>query len=173
MSAANPYVCCTLYGAALLCSRIIPNDRRSCLCQLIALCSQHSMSQQMFTFSVGSQSISTMLLTAAAQNTDATAFQHTDTLYIMWLSMKMDVSTALKLILSKMVNPCLTMSPWIQGPICSSFNDWRSARAPPNISFCELPSHIFLPTMHSHTAVSQLYMDNAGYSFHKPLQCNG
>jgi hypothetical protein len=32
----------------------------------------------------------------------------------LWLSMKMDVSTALKLILSKMVNPCLP-SPWIQG----------------------------------------------------------
>jgi len=72
------------------------------------------MSQQMFTFSVGSQSMSTMLLTPAAQNTDATAFHHTGTLYIMWLSMKMDVSTALELILSKIVNPCLTMSPWIQ-----------------------------------------------------------
>jgi len=114
MTAATPCVCCTLYGAALMWSRIIPNDRRSSLCQLIAWCTQRSMSQQMFTFSVGSQSLNTLPMTPAAQNTDATDWQHTDTLYIMWLSMKMDVSTALKLILSKMVNPCLTMSPWIQ-----------------------------------------------------------
>ena len=69
----------------------------------------------MFTFSVGSQSMNTMLITPAAQNTDATAFQLTGILYNLWLSMKMDVSNALKLILSKIVNPCLTMSPWIQG----------------------------------------------------------
>ena len=53
-------------------------------------------------------------MTPAALNTDATAFWHTGTLYVLWLSMKMDVSTELKLILSKMVNPCLTMSPLIQ-----------------------------------------------------------
>ena len=53
-------------------------------------------------------------MTIAAQNIDARVFQHTVTLYSLWLSMKMDVSTALKLILSKMVNPCLT-SPQIQG----------------------------------------------------------
>ena len=52
--------------------------------------------------------------TPAAQHTDATAFKHTGTLYILWLSMKMDVYTALKLILSKMVSPCFT-SPQIQG----------------------------------------------------------
>ena len=69
----------------------------------------------MFTFSVGSQSMNTMLMTPTAQNTDATSFQHTGTLYIMWMSMKMDLCNALKLILSKTVNPCLTMSPWIQG----------------------------------------------------------
>ena len=68
----------------------------------------------MFTFSVGSQSMNTMLITPAAQNKDATAFQLTGILYNLWLSMKMDVSSALKLILSKIVNPCLTMSPWIQ-----------------------------------------------------------
>jgi len=76
------------------------------------------MSQHMFTF--GSQSMNLILMTSAACNTDATAFQHTGTLYILWFSMKMDVSTALQFILSKMVNPHLT-SPWIQGTLCSSF----------------------------------------------------
>jgi hypothetical protein len=37
------------------------------------------------------------------------------TLFILWLSMKMGASTALQLILSKMVKPCLTMSPHVQG----------------------------------------------------------
>ena len=55
------------------------------------------------------------MMTPAAQITDDTAFKHTDTLHILWLSMTMDVSTALKLISSKMAKPCLTMSPWIQG----------------------------------------------------------
>jgi len=36
MTAATPCVCCTLYRAALLCSRIIPHDSCSCLCLLIA-----------------------------------------------------------------------------------------------------------------------------------------
>ena len=52
-------------------------------------------------------------MTPAAQVTDDTAFKHAGTLYILWLSMEMGVSTALKLILSKMEKPCLTMSPWI------------------------------------------------------------
>jgi hypothetical protein len=39
-----------------------------------AYCSQHSMSQHRFIFAVGSQSMNTMLMTPAAQNTDATAF---------------------------------------------------------------------------------------------------
>jgi len=69
------------------------------------------MSQPMFTFNVGSQSMNTLLMIPTPQNRDTTAFQHTGTLYISWLSMRMDVSTALKLILSKMVNPCLKMSP--------------------------------------------------------------
>jgi GH43 family beta-xylosidase len=55
------------------------------------------------------------MMTPAAQITDATAFKHTGTLYILWVSMKMDVSTALKLILSKMAKPSLIMSPWIHG----------------------------------------------------------
>ena len=55
------------------------------------------------------------MMTPAAQNTDATAFKHNGTLYILWFSMKTNVSTALELILSKMVKPCLTMSPQIQG----------------------------------------------------------
>jgi len=58
-------------------------------------------------------------MTPAAYNTDATAFQHTGTLYIVWFSMKMDVSTALQFMFSKMVNPYLT-SPWIQETLCSS-----------------------------------------------------
>jgi len=57
-----------------------------------------------------------MLLTPALKNTVATTFQLTGTIYILWLSMKMDVSTALKLNLSKMVNSCLT-SPRIQGTL--------------------------------------------------------
>jgi len=60
----------------------------------------------MFTSSVGSQIVNTMLINPAAHNTDATAFQLTGTLYILWLSLKVDVSSALKLILGKMVNPC-------------------------------------------------------------------
>jgi hypothetical protein len=68
----------------------------------------------MFTFTFGSRSMNIILTTLAAQNTDTTAFQKTGTLYILRLSMKMDVSAALKLILSNTVNPCLT-SPWIQG----------------------------------------------------------
>jgi len=55
------------------------------------------------------------MMTPAAQNTDATAFKHPGTLYILWLSMKMDVSTALKLVSKKIVKHCLTVSPWIQG----------------------------------------------------------
>jgi len=55
------------------------------------------------------------MVTPAAQITDDTAFKHNGTLYILWLSMKMDVYTALKLILSKMVKPCLILSPLIQG----------------------------------------------------------
>jgi len=102
------------------------------------------MSQHMFTFTFGSHSMSTMLMTPAAQNTDATAFQHTGTLYILWLSMKMDVSTALQLILSKMVNPCLKSHLGFREPICPSFK-----RASPNINFCELPTRILVPTMHT------------------------
>ena len=56
-----------------------------------------------------------MLMTPAVKNTDATTFQLTGTIYILWLLMKMDVSTALKFNFCKMVNPCLTTSPQIQG----------------------------------------------------------
>jgi len=59
--------------------------------------------------------MNTIPKTPAAYNIDATAFQHTGTLYILWFSMKKDASNGLQLILSKMVNPCLTMSPRIQG----------------------------------------------------------
>jgi len=72
------------------------------------------MSQHMFTFTFGSQIMNTILMAPVPYNINATAFQHTGTLYILWLSMKMDVSMALQLILSKMVNPCLK-SPQNQG----------------------------------------------------------
>jgi len=49
-----------------------------------------------------------------ADHTYATDLQHTITLYILWLSIKMDVIIALKFILSKMVNPSLTITLWIQ-----------------------------------------------------------
>ena len=55
------------------------------------------------------------MMTPTAQITDDTAFKLTGTLHILWFSMTMGVSTALKLISSKMAKPCLTMSPWIQG----------------------------------------------------------
>jgi len=49
------------------------------------------------------------------QNTKATIFQFTGILYILWLSVKMDVSTSFQLVLSKMVSPCHITPPWIQG----------------------------------------------------------
>ena len=105
------------------------------------------------------------MVTPAAQITDDTAFKHNGTLYILWLSMKMDVYTALKLILSKMAKPCLTMSPLIQGT---------------HLLREHIQTSIFLNFHHvswyppcTHTAVSQLYMENVGYSFHKSLQRNG
>jgi hypothetical protein len=52
-------------------------------------------------------------------NTDAMAFQHTSILYILCLSMKMEVSVVLKFILSKMVSPCLTHHHGFRGPVCS------------------------------------------------------
>ena len=42
------------------------------------------------------------MMTSTAQITDDTAFKHTGTHYILWLSMKMDVSTTLKQFLRKM-----------------------------------------------------------------------
>jgi hypothetical protein len=65
---------------------------------------------------LGSQNMNTILMTPAVKNIDAKAFQHTGTLYIFGFSMKMDVSTALQLILSKMVNTCL-MSQQIAPPL--------------------------------------------------------
>jgi hypothetical protein len=83
MTAATPCVCCTLCGAALLCT------------------------------------------TPAAQNTDATAFQHGDTLYILWLSQKMSVSTAFQVILSKTVNQCLIMSLQFKNPFLLPLSDCK------------------------------------------------
>jgi len=55
------------------------------------------------------------MMTAVAQISGVPAFKHTGKQHILWLSMKMDVSTALKIISSKMAKPCLTMSPLILG----------------------------------------------------------
>jgi len=66
---------------------------------------------------------------------------------------KVDVSNELKLILSKIVNPCLTTSPWI-APL---LNDRRSERAPPNINFSEFPSHFLVPTTHKHCCITVLH----------------
>jgi len=51
------------------------------------------------------------MMTPTAQITDDIAFKHTGTLYILWLSMKMDVYIAMKLISSKMAKTRLTISP--------------------------------------------------------------
>jgi hypothetical protein len=48
--------------------------------------------------------MNTTLMIPAAQNTDAIAFQYTGAPYILWLSMKMNLSTALKINLRKIVN---------------------------------------------------------------------
>jgi hypothetical protein len=58
-------------------------------------------------------------------------------------------------------------------PFAPPLNDWRGERAPANINYCKLPSRSLVPTMHTHTAVSQLYIENVGYSFHISFQCNG
>ena len=103
----------------------------------------------MFTFAFGSQSMNTMLMTSAGMNTDATAFQHTGTLYILWLSMKMDVSTALQLILSKMVNACITTHHGFREPICSSFKWLKKWKNTTKQNFWT--SIMYLRTHHAHT----------------------
>jgi len=116
MTAATPCVCFMLYGAALLCSRIIPNDRRSCLCQ-----PTNSLMQSALCVTTNVHSL--CWVSKYEYNADNScsreyrchilpAYWHT---YILLLSMKVDVSNALKLIFRKIVSPCLTMSPWIQG----------------------------------------------------------
>jgi len=95
---------CLLYTVwGLLCSRIIPYD------MFMSLPANNLMQ------SAWHVTAHVRMMTPAALITDDTAFKHTGTLHILWLSMKMDVSTVLKLISSKTVKPCLTMSPWIQG----------------------------------------------------------
>jgi len=85
----------------------------------------------------------------------------------------MDVFIALKFILSKMVNPCPTVSTWIQGTCLLLLSVTKEAKE-------HLQTSIFVNFLHTswyspctHSAVSQLYMDNVGYSFHKSLHCNG
>ena len=38
-------------------------------------------------------------------------------------------------------------------PFAPPLNDWRSEGAPPNIHFHERPSHILVPTMHTHCCI--------------------
>ena len=71
---------------------------------------------------VQSKIMNTMLVSPAAEKTDATAFHHTDTLCIFWLSQKMGFSTAFQLVLNNMVNPRLTVSLRIPKLVFSSFN---------------------------------------------------
>ena len=95
---------CLLYTVwGLLCSRIIPYDMFMSL-------PANSLMQSAWHVTAYVR-----MMTPAALITDDTAFKHTGTHHILWFSMKMDVSTVLKLISSKTVKPCLTMSPWIQG----------------------------------------------------------
>jgi hypothetical protein len=61
-------------------------------------------------------------MTCAAEKTDATAFNHTDTLSILWLSQKMRISTALHLVMNNTMNPWLFESLWIPKPASTSFN---------------------------------------------------
>ena len=59
------------------------------------------------------------------QNTKATVFQHTGTLYVLWLSLKMNLSTSFQLVLSKIVKPCHIASPRVRGTCypCSTIVD--------------------------------------------------
>jgi hypothetical protein len=123
------------------------------------------MSQQMFTFTFEFQSINTILMTPAVWNIDATSFQHTGTLYILWLSMKMDVSTALQLILSKMLNPCLTMSLQIRGIPLFLLSMTRELKEHLQTSITVTFHRTSRCPPRTHTAVSQLHMDNVGYNF--------
>ena len=70
--------------------------------------------------------------------------------------MKMNVSTALKLIFSKMVIPCFTMSPWIRGTHLFLLSMIEEVKE-------HLQTSI---SVNFHTAVSHFYMDNFGYTFH-------
>jgi hypothetical protein len=102
----------------------------------------------------------------AVQNTDAKAFQLTGTLYILWLSMVMEVSTALQLILSKMVNPCLTMSPQIQGAHLLLLYMTEAVKEHLQTSNFVNFHHVPYYPPCTYTVESQLYMDSVGYSFY-------
>ena len=65
--------------------------------------------------------------------------------------MKMGVSTALKLILSKIVNPCLTMSAWIKGTHLFLFFKWlKKWKSTSKHQFLRI-SIMHLGTYHAHT----------------------
>ena len=42
-------------------------------------------------------------------------------------------------------------------PFVLHLSDWRSDRAPPNINFCELPSRILVPTMHTYCHIPAVH----------------
>jgi hypothetical protein len=122
----------------------MPRDRCSCLWLLIAWCSHHGMSQHMFTFTFGSQSMTTVLMTPEAQNTDVTAFQHTGILYSPWLSIQTDVSTALKLISVKWWTHVSQCHHGFREAICSSFKWLKKWKSTCKHQFCQLLSCILL-----------------------------
>jgi len=100
-----------------------------------------------------------MLMTPAALNTDATAFQHSKTLYFFFFVAVYEYGcTSIPCIISHFEQNGESMSHNVTRDSGNSFgtflNNLRSERAPPYFNFCELPSHIFLPTMHTLCCIS-------------------
>ena len=60
------------------------------------------MLQQLLTFPVGPPSRNSTLMTPE-QNIETTVFQRTGTLYILWFTLKMDLSTSFQLAFSKLL----------------------------------------------------------------------
>jgi len=49
-------------------------------------------------------------------------------------------------------------------------SDWRSERAPTNINYCELPSHILVPNTHTHCCIPDVH-GQCWVQFHQSLHC--
>ena len=86
------------------------------------------------------------LMHVTAQNTDATAFQHTGTFYILSLSMKMDVSTHFE----QNSEPMSTVSPRIQGTHFLLLQMTEEVKEH-LVGESEIPSCFLVPTMHTRT----------------------